>query len=185
MVATTALAKITKLNNRKSRRDIERELRIAQKGGQVIDVFYGQPLNDADRKERIKLENELNYPTLDKQIKSKVPKTKHSTKRRGVFRTEKDFIRSVLRSARVRAELVGVPFDLTLKDLTIPDMCPVFNTAMSWSNKITNDTPSLDRLIPEKGYVKDNVAFISMRANRLKSDASLEDLFKITQWMQR
>jgi hypothetical protein len=185
MAATTALAKLTKLNNRKSKRDIQRELRIALKGGQAIDVFYGKPLNDEDREERVKLEIELKYPTLDKQIKSKVLPKQISKKRTGSFRTEKDFIKSVLRSARIRAESLNVPFDLTLEDLIVPDTCPIFNTAMSWSNKITNDTPSLDRLIPEKGYVKDNVAFISMRANRIKSDASLEDLLKITQWMQR
>lgn len=185
MAATTALAKLTKLNNRKSKRDIQRELRIAQKGGQSIDVFYGKPLSDEDREERVKLEIELRYPTLDEQIKSKVLPKRISKKRVGAFRTEKDFIKSVIRTARIRAQSLGVPFDLMLEGLSIPDVCPIFNTPMSWSNKITNDTPSLDRLIPEKGYVKDNVAFISMRANRIKSDASLDDLLKITKWMQR
>jgi hypothetical protein len=184
MAATTALAKLTKLNNRKSKRDIQRELRIAQKGGQPIDVFYGSPLNDEDREERVKLEIELRYPTLDKQIKSKVL-TKNWKPRLGAFRTEKEFIRGTLVTAKIRARSLGIPFDLTLEGLSVPDVCPIFNTPMSWSNKLTNDTPSLDRLIPEKGYVKDNVAFISMRANRIKSDASLEDLLKITEWMQR
>lgn len=185
MAATTAIAKLTKLNNRKSKRDIEREIRIAQSGGQSIDIFYGKPLNDDDREERIKLEHELKYPIFDTQIKSKVLKPRVDSKRVGAFRTEKDFIKSVLRSAKIRAKALGVLFDLTLDDLFIPDVCPIFNTPMSWSNKITNDTPSLDRLIPEKGYVSDNVAFISMRANRIKSDASLNDLLKITDWMQR
>lgn len=185
MAATTALAKLTKLNNRKSKRDIQRELRIAQKGGQAIHVFYGKPLNDEDREERIKLELDLRYPILDGQIKRKVLQTKSNGRRVGIFRTEKDFMISVLRSAKLRAASLGIPFDLTLNDLFIPDTCPIFNTPMFWSNKLTNDTPSLDRLLPEKGYVKDNVAFISMRANRIKSDASLDDLLKITEWMQR
>ena len=39
--------------------------------------------------------------------------------------------------------------------------------------------PSLDKIIPSKGYTKGNIVVISDIVNRLKSDASLEDLKKI------
>lgn len=42
----------------------------------------------------------------------------------------------------------------------------------------------LDRLIPSKGYVKGNVRWISSRANRLKSDVSIDELKKILKYME-
>ena len=39
-------------------------------------------------------------------------------------------------------------------------------------------------LIPDKGYVKGNVHWISRRANRIKSDATVEELEKIISYMK-
>ena len=184
MAATTTTAKLAKLNNRKSKRDIEREIRIAQKGGQPIEVFYGQPLHDEDRARRIQLEMELRYPIYDAEIKKKVPVKKINNRSTGSSRTAKQFITSVLKTAKTRSEALGIPFDLEVDDLVIPELCPVFGTPLIWTDKITNDTPSLDRYIPSKGYVKGNVVFMSFKANRLKSNASLQDLEKIVEWMR-
>lgn len=41
---------------------------------------------------------------------------------------------------------------------------------------MTEGSPTLDRIVPSRGYVVGNVAVISMRANRLKSDASVAEL---------
>ena len=37
----------------------------------------------------------------------------------------------------------------------------------------------------KKGYIKGNVAWISGRANRIKYDASIEELRQIVDWMER
>lgn len=42
----------------------------------------------------------------------------------------------------------------------------------------------LDRLVPSKGYVKGNVRWISRRANRIKSDATIDELKKILKYME-
>ena len=42
--------------------------------------------------------------------------------------------------------------------------------------------PSLDKIIPEKGYVKGNVVVVSMIVNRLKSDANYKDMEKILKY---
>ena len=48
---------------------------------------------------------------------------------------------------------------------------------MNWNHgpRVKN-TPSLDRIIPEKGYVKGNIRIISNLANMMKSYASNEEL---------
>lgn len=38
------------------------------------------------------------------------------------------------------------------------------------------NSPTLDRIRPDLGYVKGNVIVISGRANRIKSDATIEEL---------
>ena len=94
----------------------------------------------------------------------------------------------MLKGARFRAKKEGLPFDLTVGDLSIPDTCPVLGTPMShnWGTAgHDGNSPSLDRIVPALGYVKGNVAVISLRANRMKSDASLDELRKLVQWMEK
>jgi hypothetical protein len=184
MAATTETAKVNKINNRKSKRDIERELRIEEKGGIPIEVFYGIPLSNGVRNDRIALDIKLRYSYLDTEIKQKGIVKKKSYKNKGPDRTTRQFIAAIVRSAKTRAEKCGVAFDLKIEDLVIPETCPVFGIKLVIGNKIANDTPSLDRLVPELGYVMDNVAFVSMKANRLKSNATLQELETLVEWMR-
>lgn len=46
------------------------------------------------------------------------------------------------------------------------------------------DSPSLDRIKPELGYVKGNIRVISFKANSIKNDASIEELRQILQYME-
>lgn len=66
-------------------------------------------------------------------------------------------------------------FDLFPKD----SRCPILGIEMKWGNDNRASTPSVDRIVPDKGYVKGNVVWISHRANRLKSNASLDELKKL------
>lgn len=45
--------------------------------------------------------------------------------------------------------------------------------------------PSLDRFDNAKGYTPENIVVISSRANRLKSNASLEELQAIVKYMEK
>lgn len=85
--------------------------------------------------------------------------------------------------AKARAKRKGIIFDIKLKDIPeVPDSCPVLNIPLKVNIGIPgwdDNSPSLDRICNEKGYVKDNLRIISNRANRLKCDATLEELEKI------
>lgn len=79
--------------------------------------------------------------------------------------------------AKNRAIEKGVPFNLTIEDVMYTDICPLLNIPLNWEGgPRTKNTPSLDRIIPEKGYIKGNVRIISNLANMMKSYASSEEL---------
>lgn len=78
--------------------------------------------------------------------------------------------------ARLRAKRSGLPFDLSAEDLTIPVKCPVTGRPLEWGEGHSPDAPTLDRLVPDLGYVRGNVRVISHAANAAKGSASPEDL---------
>jgi hypothetical protein len=85
----------------------------------------------------------------------------------------------MLQGAKERAQRKSIPFFLNLEDIVIPELCPLLGIPlMSGSGRggMTGNSPTLDRKIPELGYVKGNVWVISHRANSIKRDASLAEL---------
>lgn len=114
------------------------------------------------------------YHREDRTKRNLRTKNWHKTNRR----------KSYLTAARKRAEKTGVPFDIDVDDIVFPPHCPVLGIPIFFSEHRTDHTPSLDKIIPEKGYVRGNVSIISWRANRLKSDATLEELEKIIAYMK-
>ena len=85
----------------------------------------------------------------------------------------------MLKNARVRARRAGVPFTITVNDIVIPTHCPILGIPLfqKMGKQGGGDhSPSLDKVRPELGYVAGNVIVISNRANRIKSDASIQEL---------
>lgn len=176
-------AKLTKLRNKMSKRDIEREVRIEELGGKPIEVRYGVPLEEGQRKLRMEIEWDFKYPNRKDKKPTVIPRTKGFSVQTGSDRCEKQFIYNALMGAKARAKLKGVPFDILPSDIHIPEKCPVFGIPLIWGDRLTNNTPSIDRVIPEKGYVKGNCVVISMKANRLKNNASEDDLRAILNYV--
>ena len=89
--------------------------------------------------------------------------------------------------AKQRAKKSNLPFDLDQSYIQsiIPTRCPVLGIELKNGNKVFHDNSlSLDKIIPSKGYVKGNVCVISDRANRLKRDATLDELKKLVYYME-
>lgn len=97
----------------------------------------------------------------------------------------------VVASARPRAKRVGVPFGITAQDILAkyPEdgLCPVLGFVMTPNNGAANKqhSPSLDRIIPERGYVKNNIAVISVKANTMKCNASLPEIKALAVWLEK
>jgi len=80
-------------------------------------------------------------------------------------------------AARNRAKVKGLIFNINKDDFEIPEYCPVLNIKLIKGKKqMTDASPSLDRTDTTKGYIKGNVQVMSYKANRMKSDATKEQL---------
>lgn len=102
-----------------------------------------------------------------------------------VVRRSKLNERYMLNSARERAKKSGVPFDITVDDIFIPDICPVLGIPLRVaSGKAAAYSPSLDKIIPALGYVRGNICVISHRANKLKRDGTLAEIEAIAKYMR-
>lgn len=78
--------------------------------------------------------------------------------------------------AKSRAARKAIPFDIDVDDVVIPAVCPVLGTPM--------DTPSLDRHIPELGYIRGNIVVMSNRANVLKNNGTLDEFERLVTYLK-
>jgi hypothetical protein len=93
--------------------------------------------------------------------------------------------------ARLRSLAKGLEFNLDpdyLRSIYPEDnRCPVLDIELRWTcgqHGGGDNSPALDRLDNTNGYVKGNVSFISNRANRIKSDATKQELECIISYMK-
>jgi hypothetical protein len=83
-----------------------------------------------------------------------------------------------------RARDLGLPFEITEEDIVIPDRCPVFGFKIRIFHSTRDRCISLDRVRPDLGYVRGNIAVISFKANRIKSDATPEEIRALADWIE-
>jgi hypothetical protein len=89
--------------------------------------------------------------------------------------------RVLCQKARDRARVDHLPFSITEKDVYVPKFCPVLNirlfTRLGGGPGL--NSPTLDRIIPELGYVPGNIIVVSMLANQIKSNATPEQILQV------
>jgi len=92
----------------------------------------------------------------------------------------------ILNNARLRASDKSLDFNLDIEDIIIPEHCPILGIPIKRSpGKCAHaNSPTLDRIDNDKGYIKGNVHVISWRANRIKSDATVVELLKIAYYIR-
>lgn len=81
-------------------------------------------------------------------------------------------------STKQRAKADGIPWDLLLEDIVIPETCPYLGiplTRLRGKGQVMSNA-SVDRIDNTKGYTKDNIQIISRQANAMKRDVSIEEL---------
>lgn len=79
----------------------------------------------------------------------------------------------------------NMEFALHIKEIA-PENCPVFNQPLLLKGGgFSPYSPSVDKIIPSKGYVRGNLQIISYLANSMKRDASIEQLIQFAHWVLR
>ena len=115
----------------------------------------------------------------------KKAREKQAAVRRGLNRGEFDAAKWMRLICRFRAKREGIPFSLEKEDIVIPVMCPVLKIKLTTPGKgVCENSPTIDRIDSKKGYIKENIAVISMRANRLKNNATISEIEQILAWMK-
>jgi len=96
--------------------------------------------------------------------------------------------KQMLRHARERSKQKNLPFNIEEIDIIIPTICPVLGIPLKsglGKGIIQPNSPSLDRIIPEKGYVRGNIVVMSNKANTMKSNATLEEMIKLGEFAKK
>lgn len=94
----------------------------------------------------------------------------------------------ILEGAKKRSKLKNIEFNIDIFDIPeIPKTCPVLGIKIiaNTTNSPLDSSPSIDRIDPNKGYIKGNIRIISNRANRIKSDATIDELELILKDLKR
>lgn len=90
-----------------------------------------------------------------------------------------DPVGTMLKWTKSAAKKKGLNFELTRKDIVIPAKCPLLGITLVsgfGTGRPNDNSPSLDRINNELGYISGNVWIISHKANRIKNNATLEEV---------
>lgn len=89
-------------------------------------------------------------------------------------------------TAKSRAKKSGIEFSIDKEDVVVPTHCPIllFQLDHSRGKGRRYNGASIDRIDSTKGYIKGNVQVISDLANRMKTDATIEQLKLFSNWIQ-
>jgi hypothetical protein len=83
-------------------------------------------------------------------------------------------------SAKRRANYKNINFSIKQSDIIVPKYCPVLGIELSVGEGSAHDgSPSLDRVIPSLGYIKENIIVVSHKANTIKNNATIDELEKV------
>ena len=102
------------------------------------------------------------------------------------------------KSARARAKKNNLPWNLSRNYLReiMTDTCPILGIKFELNKKNQKwgkgknknnwqTSPSIDRIVPDKGYTKDNVIIVSLMANSIKNQATPYQILKVGKFYKK
>ena len=127
------------------------------------------------------------YALMSSEQKKKHRKTAYYKERA----TKEGHIRQIFSSRKCKAKKEKITFNVSLDYIIsiAPLICPVLGIELSWTKSTGFDTckdsfPSMDRINPSLGYIEGNIMWMSYLANRMKSNATPEQLCKFADWIK-
>ena len=173
----------------------ERELiySLAMEGNTFSDI--AKQLNHKISRQRVKqicdkakinsteIRRTKNKELLTAKLDAKWGKNWHSKE------TRKDYVyqamREKFRLKKANSIRRGLNFDIEFGDIVFPTHCPILGIELDYFTEQgwEDNSPSFDRIDPNLGYTKGNVAIISMRANRIKNNGTAQEHYQIAEFM--
>ena len=93
-------------------------------------------------------------------------------------------MRTIYNRLKASAKRRNIEFSLTLPELnnlSFPITCPILGIPLAFNRGEAKDNSySIDRVDSTKGYHIDNIIVISLKANKLKSNATINELKQIS-----
>lgn len=91
------------------------------------------------------------------------------------------------RNAKKRSKDLGLDFDLVRDEIIVPASCPLLGIPLIFGKgKLTDNSPSIDRINPSGSYTKDNTWVVSFRANSIKRNSTIEEFETILKnWKEK
>ncbi len=102
----------------------------------------------------------------------------HSARFRKVYK--RDPIPIIVRQIVLRSKKRGIFCDLTVDDVRAAydeQAGRCFYTGLAFGDTGTNNALSVDRIVPDRGYTKDNIVLCLLWVNVMKSDHPVGDFF--------
>jgi hypothetical protein len=100
-------------------------------------------------------------------------------------------LRILLSHAHRRSKKANIPFDLVESDfdLPLPTYCPILGIQLNYGGngkqRADDNSATIDRIDNSLGYIKGNVLICSWKANRMKSNASADELLALGNFYKR
>jgi hypothetical protein len=98
-------------------------------------------------------------------------------------------ITRIITKTKRRCEKKNIPFnidrDYMLSIFPKDSLCPATNRKMNFGGVSARYlSPSIDRTIPAKGYIKGNVRWVSYMANAIMNEFNADDILKVGHWLK-
>ena len=126
-----------------------------------------------------------------RQENNEAVKIRKANYRQRTKRKRPSILNALLSNARERAKLKKLPFDLTMEwiETVVVSHCPITLEPLDRARDQVVDgkpgpnSPSIDKIIPELGYVQSNCAIISHRGNMIKSNGTIDEHIRTVQYI--
>lgn len=138
-------------------------------------IYYGQNKTRINAKRRQKYREE--------QARRKDELSEAAYRQKGSYSREY----RLWYAAKIRSNKYEIPFNIEISDIKIPEFCPILGIKLDtdYSDKTKQSSPSLDKIHPKLGYIRGNIAVVSFKANRMKSDLDLWTLNRILRYINK
>lgn len=99
----------------------------------------------------------------------------------------KDPVRDLIRGAKAMSKQRGLKFTITRDDIELTKFCPCCDKEMivKYEGRQTDDTPTLDRVKNDLGYIKGNVVIICWKCNQMKHKGTASEHRAIADYIDK